>query len=341
MSPSGWIHNFKLPKWVETTDNPLEEMLVFGNSSSYHSNITLHNTGVTPSSAEITPTSEIELYTEAMDLVENIQYSGSKYTTVGQVPAGETYTWNNIYAARSGASDIMDYTPYLSITEDSFTVSGTSNAAFGFSSQTGNVNVNINTNAGAGLFVVYKYGGVDLPLSLQSFTAKAENTSALINWTATSDGTPDEFFAVEHSIDGKNFSEIGTVNANWESKSAENYQFRHLMPAIGKNFYRLRLHEASGKTEYSNVATVTMGKGQGSVSVFPNPANSELNIDGANTLSSIKLFSSTGAPVQTPVRSNGDRTTLQTSQLPAGIYFLQLTANDGSTTNQRILIQHP
>lgn len=73
------------------------------------------------------------------------------------------------------------------------------------------------------------------------------------------------------------------------------------------------------------------------IRVFPNPASDRLNIDIANSgdIQSVKLLNSNGVAVY---QQSGLQKSVDTSKLPAGVYFLVITNQDGLQTTRKILI---
>jgi len=66
------------------------------------------------------------------------------------------------------------------------------------------------------------------------------------------------------------------------------------------------------------------------IRIYPNPVNSALNIDaGANILNSVTVYDAVGREIQTSKGIQTNKTTIPTSTLPAGIYFLRLGIGDG------------
>ena len=101
------------------------------------------------------------------------------------------------------------------------------------------------------------------------------------------------------------------------------------MPGI--NYYRLRQLDFGGREAFSPVAVIAVS-GRGSlVQVSPNPARSEINVllpDSAM----LTIFDGTGRLVASKSVTEGGATTLNISDLPAGILFLNAITASGSET---------
>src|SRR5690606_22125879 len=109
-------------------------------------------------------------------------------------------------------------------------------------------------------------GSSPLPIKLESFTARNEGERNRLQWNTVSEERGD-YFEVERSLDGTTFNRIGTVQANGKASAYTYYDTR---PVSGKNYYRLRLMDGAGRSQYSGIREV-MVKGGGSFSVEAYP----------------------------------------------------------------------
>ena len=76
------------------------------------------------------------------------------------------------------------------------------------------------------------------------------------------------------------------------------------------------------------------------MNVYPNPANAQVLILISEISDyEITLLDITGRTVQTTEIIQGDKTSIDVSQLQNGIYFVQVTGNGHSTT-QKIIVKH-
>ncbi len=114
-----------------------------------------------------------------------------------------------------------------------------------------------------------------LPISWKSFTGETDNKVNYLKWiTATEENT--ELFEVQRSADGINFETIGLVAAAGSSSSDKLYNFDDNNPIIGVNYYRLRLVELDGTTEYSNVIALEVKGDKKPYIFYPNPVTEVL-----------------------------------------------------------------
>ncbi|MCP2044808.1 LamG-like jellyroll fold domain-containing protein [Pontibacter sp. HSC-36F09] len=93
------------------------------------------------------------------------------------------------------------------------------------------------------------------------------------------------YFEIERSEDGENFTAIGQVKASGTTTAALDYTFTDEKPLKEQGYYRLRLVRLDGTATYSNIILVQdRSPAASSFRVYPNPAavGDELTIEVAN-----------------------------------------------------------
>ncbi len=177
--------------------------------------------------------------------------------------------------------------------------------------------------------------GSTLPVELTGFNAKPAPQGVDLSWNTASERN-NNYFAVERSADGRNFSEIGKINGAGESSSAKEYGFTDPKPLKGVNYYRLKQMDFDGQFEYSKIVSVTIGK-TGGVRVFP-------TIDVAETLrvqfdepaeeaTLWQVIDASGRVVSSgSFDAEISEYDLPVAQLPAGAYFLRLATGRMAVT---------
>jgi len=96
---------------------------------------------------------------------------------------------------------------------------------------------------------------VTLPIELISFTGKYINNEILLEWSTLSEINND-YFSIEHSTNGYNFSEIGIVLGNGNSSIQNDYSFIHNNYKNTHNYYRLKQIDYDGSFTYSEIIAV-------------------------------------------------------------------------------------
>jgi hypothetical protein len=168
-----------------------------------------------------------------------------------------------------------------------------------------------------------------LPLQLVSFTAQKQQNDVLTTWQTFNQINFDHY-ELERSLNGSEFSKVGTVQAN-NVNSISNYQYNdvnavNLYRNNGKLFYRLKMIDKDRTATYSKIARVDFDK-KYTVSVYPNPADDRLNLDGVQNYRNIRIMDVSG---KTVIEKNSLKTfeTINISKLQKGIYIIKLTGDD-------------
>lgn len=118
-----------------------------------------------------------------------------------------------------------------------------------------------------------------LPITLLQFDGKILKANALLKWT-TSQELDNSGYAIERSIDGVNFKEIGFVNGHGTVNNETNYNYadNNLAKAV-YYYYRLKQVDNSGKFSYSKIITLAYDETFANVAtVLPNPIKDVLQI---------------------------------------------------------------
>jgi ELWxxDGT repeat protein len=159
-----------------------------------------------------------------------------------------------------------------------------------------------------------------LPLHLVSFTGSKENSANHIEWKTTNEINTDQF-VLERSIDGSSFNSIAIVTATGNSMNSYSYNDP---VQVEKAYYRLKMVDNDGSFTYSNIILIASENIQ--FRVYPNPVRDKVTLQ----LSSDELINSkariidmSGKVLQQLILHNRQQI-IDVSQLPAGVYFLQL-----------------
>jgi uncharacterized repeat protein (TIGR01451 family) len=125
-------------------------------------------------------------------------------------------------------------------------------------------------------------GAFPLPVELTVFTAQAlRNVDGLLQWTTASEKNNDHF-DVERSANGRDFSKISELKGQGSKASPTDYRLTDANAAkLGSTvYYRLKQVDVDGASSYSPVRSIAFTKPVApSISLFPNPAVSESNLD--------------------------------------------------------------
>ena len=73
--------------------------------------------------------------------------------------------------------------------------------------------------------------------------------------------------------------------------------------------------------------------------VYPNPANDQVRIESANGIESVMVYNMMGILVET-IPANSMIVNVNLSQYSNGVYFFNIRQNDGTISNQRVVVRH-
>ena len=123
---------------------------------------------------------------------------------------------------------------------------------------------------------------ISLPVSLLNFSGYKDGSKNVLKWATTNEENS-RGFAVQRSLDGSSYEDIGFVNSlapGGFSAASLSYTFEDLNPVGKKQYYRLRQVDVDGKSRLSNAISITGEKPaiMGIGNLYPNPANSLVNV---------------------------------------------------------------
>jgi hypothetical protein len=169
-----------------------------------------------------------------------------------------------------------------------------------------------------------------LPTKIASFTASPKGSEVVLNWDVTEQINVSSY-EIEHSLNGQNFNtKVATVIAN--SNATALYQTLHTSPSNGLNYYRIKIINKDGSYSYSEIRKVNFGL-KAEVNVYPNPANSYVNItvNGSllNKQATVIIVSATGAIVKQFTTAKLSQTeTIDIANLATGNYVVRIITNN-------------
>ena len=160
--------------------------------------------------------------------------------------------------------------------------------------------------------------------------ATVENGAVKLNWGTESELNT-QSFVVERSVNGTNFSKVGTVASKANggvSTSVLHYNFTDGAP-LAKAVYRVGEVTNDGKVTYSNTVSVALNGEQAALSVYPNPAaGSKLHVKGTAAGSAYRIVSLAGISVARGVVNESKQ--INVNGLASGIYSLQVVSAHGA-----------
>jgi hypothetical protein len=172
-----------------------------------------------------------------------------------------------------------------------------------------------------------------LPLQVLSFDAVLAGEDAKLNWTIA-DAHELKKMYVEHSKDGRTFSEIAVVNYGQKNE----FEYIHKNIGPGVHYYRIRLENKDGKKLFSRVEMVVNNADKTIITgLVQNPLVGGIAI--------VKVYSAKPQRMEAGVydlsgrmllrqnvslQSGNNRPNLSLGVLPGGIYKIVLRTEDGT-----------
>ncbi|HLG33705.1 MAG TPA: T9SS type A sorting domain-containing protein [Bacteroidia bacterium] len=185
-----------------------------------------------------------------------------------------------------------------------------------------------------------------LPVTLISFTAAAVPQGIQINWSTSSESNND-YFTLEHSADGVQYSALDNIDGSGNSSEALHYAWHDENPFKGMNYYRLTQTDFDGTQKIFSpisISTDDVPFELSVVNVYPNPFTGDFSItyNAENRgMTRLEIRNAEGKLVYTePLNSSPGINRYDFSKkvaLPKGIYFVILAQGKNKTEARRLV----
>lgn len=185
-----------------------------------------------------------------------------------------------------------------------------------------------------------------LPITIKTFSAtKDGERSSRLDWTSSSEINSD-FIAIERSTDGEDWTTVGHVKAAGNSNRDIDYIYYDRSLPMARSidnifYYRLRLTDLDGQYKYSETRGVNMGRLEGLVSIYPNPATDIINVDLTDMdlhegIIHLSVYDNTGKAIISKEVNGAGIEPIQASNMAAGSY--QVVVKQGDITHRKQII---
>jgi len=193
-------------------------------------------------------------------------------------------------------------------------------------------------------FATWHYMGADevttspLPVKMLSFSGSKNNSDAILKWTTSSE-INNNYFSIERSMNGNDFSEIAKINGNGNSNRLISYRYTDAnaeqISNYGIAYYRLVQVDFDGRKTPSDIVSVDFsGKKISHIISYPNPFTSELSLTfnaSENGTAKFSVLDISGRSVfeKTVPIQKGNQTIIvnELDKIETGIYFLSVKMN--------------
>ena len=164
-------------------------------------------------------------------------------------------------------------------------------------------------------------------IELLSFTGRVLEQSNKITW-ATATETDNDFFTLEATTNGVDFTEIAKIKGAINSTNTQNYQYNDKNPKT-ENYYRLKATDTNGKTEIVSNVIHLQRNNKLDLNITPNPANDHITATFTTekeTTINLSICDINGRELQTrtlQTKKGKNTITLNISTYPNGTYILK------------------
>ena len=173
-----------------------------------------------------------------------------------------------------------------------------------------------------------------LPVELVDFKGISEGSVNQLFWTTKSE-LNNAYFEVQHSINGVDYEQIGTVYGQGNSSVSINYYYRHITESK-INYYRLKQVDYDGKYKFSN--RIEIENDLSGIVLFQR--ENEILISGLSKYNGlISILDATGKLKlkSYPYNYTIDEVSIPTSSLNKGLYIITAEGSNGKKVFKVIL----
>jgi hypothetical protein len=170
------------------------------------------------------------------------------------------------------------------------------------------------------------YTGGVLPVTIGNFYLEKDD-GVIIHWTTTSEINND-YFEIERSKDGRQFSAIGQVQGIGQSKDEQSYSFWDPQPFPGISYYRIVQYDLDGTSAIGEVLTFRNFNGEDQV--FYHQGTEMIEIFNAQENTSYAISSINGSVISGGPLST-DQNNIDVAQLTPGLYFVTLIGQEAKS----------
>jgi hypothetical protein len=167
-----------------------------------------------------------------------------------------------------------------------------------------------------------------LAVDLLSFAGKKEQKEVKLTWETASEYESD-YFLIEKSLDGKQFSALGQVKGRGISSQKQQYDMFDKTPSVGVNYYRLTAVDKAGKETNAQIVAVNFTE-KATVTIYPNPSNRSNITLNYNTESKghvliewVDIVGRVRKQVQENLIEGSNQFPIDLSDLESGLYFVR------------------
>lgn len=169
--------------------------------------------------------------------------------------------------------------------------------------------------------------GLLLGVELVDFTGIYKDGQALLEWSTSTEERSD-YFELQRSVDGENYTPIAKVPAAGFSSELLEYAYVDSEVPSGVVYYRLNQVDFDGKSEIFGPIAIYSNN----TVVFPNPGDGAFELLAGKNIESLEVMNSLGqvvpAVIKLPFASQAN---FDISNAESGVYLIRIRYTDGTS----------
>ena len=177
-----------------------------------------------------------------------------------------------------------------------------------------------------------------LPVTLTSFTAKADGNYATLQWT-TSNGENNKGFEIYRKVESKEntvFVKIGAVSATIKDQplTINHYNFIDKSPLNGTNYYKLVQVDNDGVESELGIRSLIFSLSNLNLIAYPSPTSNEVTISFEKGKYNTLTITDVGGKVlqQMGIKPTENSKRVLLGKYMVGIYLIRLSGENGNET---------
>lgn len=189
---------------------------------------------------------------------------------------------------------------------------GNSSGCNSYSGYSGNLTINGNS-------CTYVNGA--LPVTFSSFDTKLDGDQVVVSFSTSSESNND-FFEIQRSANGEDYSTIGNLAGTGNSNEERFYKFYDSGPLFGLNYYRIKQVDFDGKYAYSDIRSVLVSYVE---NAFINAyiRDNTLEINTSFESYDVSIFNHAGQQVK-KIFDLTEKSVVDIHELPSGMYYISI-----------------
>lgn len=166
-----------------------------------------------------------------------------------------------------------------------------------------------------------------LPIELLYFNAKnIDDRYVKLEWQTATENNND-FFTIERSEDGINWTSVRTINGAGYSNSSLDYESFDYQPSTGSSYYRLKQTDYDGRYSYSQIKRIRMNLKTDNILIWPNPSDGIVTIQQTKlNTSDLKIYNALGQELTKRIivlSKTENQITLDLRKFNSGVYYIK------------------